>query len=274
VLLLDHVTRIAAAFGELLSGFVEETFAGAGDLIPSGATVGSFILDVAAQGVPPYALDELDQALTHAPERVGVHRLAALLSLLQQSGVNLTVSIVSDDDADRGAKWPQLVVDAKRRKALLKATEATARRTIDSRDIPQANDLDRVFRIVEMVANHEELDAQALEITPRQVAYYRRAAKVLGFLTESDELTAAGRLTARLGAEDRLRVTVVHFESSRCGDAWIQWSGGRTLLDVDPYSAADFLRQSVPNLTGETTGRRAQTLIGWYKTLIAHHYAH
>ena len=272
-LALDSVSRVVAKFGELISGFVDRAFGGSVKLIPSGARTGSFILDVAVQGLPPHALDELNDALTGAAERVDAGVLGELLALLQQNRIRLTASLVPVEPGPRGASPTKLVIDAKRRKALIKAAEAAALRTIDSNNVPQANDLERVFRIVEMVARQEALDADVLEITPRQVGYYRRATKILGFLTESDELTAAGRLITRLGSEDRLRATVVHFESSICGDAWIRWSKGKTLLDVEPETVTDFLRDSVPGLSKITAARRAQTLIRWHSVLVEHHYA-
>lgn len=94
-----------------------------------------------------------------------------------------------------------------------------------------------------------------------------------GDVAESDEITAAGRLIARLDPDDRLSATVVHFESSICGDAWIQWSKGKTLRDVNPETAFAFLQDSVPGLNKRTAERRAHTLVVWYEALIEHHYA-
>jgi hypothetical protein len=265
VLLLDQVGRIAAAFGELLSSFVERMFGEPIDVLPSSASAGSFTFDVVAQSLPPGALAELDQALSGEPHHVDTRMLVELLELLQQNGIRLAVSGASGVS--------QIIIDARRRKRLLSAAEAVALRTLDSRDVPQADDLARVFDIVQKSVNHEDVDAETLGITPRQVAYYRRAAKILGLLSESAEPTAAGRLIGRLGPEDRLRAAVVYFESSLCGDAWIRWSKGKTLLDVKPETAGDFLRASVPGLADETAGRRAQTLMAWHHALVEYHYA-
>lgn len=272
VLALDLVGRVQAAFGDVLDGFAERVFGDSVQLIPRAATQGSFILDISAQGLHPYALEELDRELTSAPERVVGRRLVELAELLSQNGIRLAVSVVNPTSgAEKSA--PALVIDAQRGKALLEAAERAALREIDSADIPQADDIHRVFLIVTMIANHEEVNSEALGITHRQVAYYRRACKVLGLIAESGELTSAGRLIARLGDVDRLRATVVYFESSTCGDAWIRWSSGKTLLDVNPETAADFLMASVPGLSKDTAHRRAKTLIAWHRELVAHHYA-
>ena len=168
-LALDAVGRIVTKFGDLLSGFVDRTLGSAVELLPNGATSGSFILEVTAQGLPPYALEELNEILTNAPEQADAGVLGELLSLLQYSRVRLEVALAPPEEAGAGGP-SQIVIDATRRKAMLDAARAAALRTIDSRDVPQANDLDRVFRVVERVAEREALDADALGITTRQVA--------------------------------------------------------------------------------------------------------
>lgn len=267
---LDAVSLIAATFGSLLHDFIERSFGGRLELSPGGATAGSFLLDVEARGLPPHALEELDDLVAGAPERVGARRLLDLLTLLQRSKVRLAVE---------SAGAPRLIIDAARRRRLIRAARSAALRTLDSRDIPQADDIERVFNLVELAASHGTQGthghavAAALAVVPRQVAYYRRAAGILGLVSPSGEVTPAGRLIARLGPEERLRATVVHFESSPCGDAWIRWSSGRTLLDVDPRVAADFLLASVPGLSASTAARRARTLQAWHRALAGHHYA-
>lgn len=144
--------------------------------------------------------------------------------------------------------------------------------TIDPSAIPQANDLSRVFRVVEQLSEHKDPQALDLGLTPRQLAYYLDAARILGLLTESGEVTSAGRSIARMGPEERLRATVVQFESSVCGKAWIDWSKGRTLLDVSPDTASEFLEANVLDLSKATASRRAHTLQAWYKSLIPYHY--
>jgi len=270
---LTAVGRISTAIGEWIKEFVETTFGEEAEFLPSSATPGSFILTLAAEGVPPTAIEELDRALASRAADAEDRRLSELLALLLDSGIKLVVSTVPLGGEKPSAAHGKLVIDAKRRRTLLDVADAAALKSIDSNDIPQADHLDRVFRIVELMAQRIAIDAETLDITPRQVNYYKRATKILGFLTEAGELTASGRLIARLDEAERLKATVVHFESSACGDAWIRWSGGRTLLDVEPCTAFNFLQDSVPNLNEETAARRAGTLQAWYRTLQPHHYA-
>ncbi len=270
---LELVNRIADAFGAVLSDFAERTFGAQVELLPTGSRIGSYIVDIAAQGLPPYALHELIRELALAEKRIDIERLVELLALLQQNSVKLTVAEVPQSERTARLEEPAtLVIDQGKRTQLIEAAEAASLRNVDSRDVPQADNLERVFHMVEMAVMHKPFDAEILGITPRQVLYYRRAAQILGLLTESDEVTAAGRLIARLSPEDRLRASVVHFESSRCGDAWIQWSQGRTLLDVDPDSAYKFLRECVPGLSENTAARRVKTLNSWHRILCTYHY--
>lgn len=268
---LDVVSRIAAGFTDLFCDFVEKTAATAVELIPGHATAtdgaASFHIDVSAHGSPPFALEDLDAELRGDLGRVAARGLVHLIALLQQHRVKLAVSITLP------AQPPALVIDADRRKTLAPAAEAAALRTLDSKDIPQADDIERVFQLVALAAEKSGVTGDPPAITQRQTSYYRRAAKSLGLLSESDELTAAGRLIARLAPADRFRAAVVQFESSICGDAWIRWSKGTTLRDVAPDSAVDFLRASVPGLSKETAERRAQTLTAWYRALIDCHYS-
>lgn len=273
VLNLDLVGRIQSAFGDVLDRFSEKIFGKPVELIPQAARPGSFILDISAYGLHPHALEELDSALENNLACVDGRKLVELAELLTQNRIRITVSVIDSNGNIGPSSVPGLVIEPRRGKALLEAAEPVSLRTIDSTDIPQADDLGRVFSIVEKIGRHEEVSAEAIGITKRQVDYYRRAAKILGLVAESDELTAAGRLIARLGNDDRLRTTVVYFESSICGDAWIRWSGGKTLLDVKPETALDFLLASVPGLSGDTAKRRAVTLNAWYRILIKHHYA-
>jgi hypothetical protein len=282
-LLLEAVSGIVASFGEMLVSFVEELFEQEIELRPSSASTGSFILDVDVKDLPPHALAALDETLlvVRKPPKAKGHKRSSppmfdtvveLLTRLQKDGVKLTVTIVPPEQPAQGPQRA-LVIGAERRRALLEAVDREARANIESIVVPQADDLQRVFRIVEQLCDHREILASDFGITPRQIGYYMHAGRILGLLTESGGVTPAGRLVARLGAEERLRATVVHFESSACGEAWIRWSNGRTLLDVSPDTALDFIVACVPQLSIHTAKRRAQTLMAWYKELIPHHYA-
>lgn len=267
-LALEVASRITVAFASLLSGFIENTVGSTPELAPHGAPRAlaggrRMELEIAAFGAPPFALEELDRDLRSTLSRSDAGARVTLLSLLQEHRIRLTASPLAPPDQ------AGLCLDEEGRSRALATATADALARVDSREIPQADDVERVFRIVERIAKGK---GDPTDISPRQISYYRRAAKILGFLTEDESLTPGGHLVSRLDREERLRVAAVRFEGSACGGAWVRWSGGRTLLDVDPSTAVDFLRTSAPGLGKDTCERRAQTLIAWHRALAPHHY--
>lgn len=263
---LDWVSRVATAFSDLLSQFVTDRLKHSIELIPVSATPGSFVWNINARGLPKYAIAELQERATEAPEEVGAQKLVALLEQLDENKLDLVVTT-----ANRPGSTPELVFDVERRKPMLEAARAVVK--IASIDIPQANSLERVFQMVEMYAKDHEVSPKILKIEPRQISYYKHAMRILGFIDDNDKITPAGRQIARLQhLEARLGATVVHFESSICGEAWIRWSKVGTLLEVDPQSAAQFIQECAVGINSETIKRRAQCLAMWHAELIPYHY--
>ena len=267
-LTLSVAGRVVTAFADLVAVFTEGEESGPVELVPGGEgfTVGArgaLVLEATADGLHPFALERLDRELGSPMPRPSAHPERTLLSLLREHHLEASVSIAACPGQ------PGVVLDPARCRSLSIAAEEAARASISSLAVPQADDIERVLRAVEHVVAGT---GGPPDITSRQASYYRRAAKLLGLLTEDEEPTPAGRLIARLPVEQRLVVACVLFEASACGDAWIRWSGGRTLLDVSPAAAADFLRASVPGLSKDTADRRAQTLASWHRALAGHHY--
>ncbi len=133
--------------------------------------------------------------------------------------------------------------------------------------IPQANNLDTVVEVVRDLHRHGEVSAARIELVDRQVAYYKHAARVLGLISASDMISLTGR---RLLGADGIEVDTLlrsQFESSECGWAWASWAKKRLLRQVDPDTSEDFLRATVPTLSANTAGRRAQTLTKWHQRL-------
>ena len=142
-------------------------------------------------------------------------------------------------------------------------------RKVGTKDIPQANEVDRLFVVADCAATGAPITPAALDVTTeRQVQYYKLAARNLGLLSEfSEELTATGWLLHRAREPDeRLTRLRAAFEASLCGLAWIEWSNGRRLADVQEGTAERFLGER-SELTGTTIPRRASTLERWLKRL-------
>lgn len=144
---------------------------------------------------------------------------------------------------------------------------------LNSIDVPQADSIERVFRLTELVSRGLEPTADNLDVDPRQVAYYRRAAISLRLLAESGQLTAAGDRLVSLNHVGRLSLSAVLFETSACGGAWTEWAEAATLAEVDPDTAKQFLTETVAGLSDVTALRRSKTLSAWHRVLMPYHYS-
>lgn len=57
------------------------------------------------------------------------------------------------------------------------------------------------------------------------------------------------------------------FQSTDCAMAWKKWAECKDMKDLQPDSAAQFIKDCVPGLSDNTSGRRGSTLKIWLKTL-------
>ncbi|WPU30324.1 hypothetical protein SIO17_14535 [Pseudoalteromonas piscicida] len=139
---------------------------------------------------------------------------------------------------------------------------------ISSSQVPQADNLSKVFQVVSIKASGEVVTPEKIGVTTdRQVLYYIHAAKALGFLNQGSGIHSAGFQFEQLEQEEKLRVAAIRFESSECGWAWIKWAGVKSLRDLEPKSAFAFLSDRCPSLSPDTAKRRAKTLSSWVKEL-------
>ncbi|MBI1673146.1 hypothetical protein GWI56_001435 [Shewanella sp. DW31] len=141
---------------------------------------------------------------------------------------------------------------------------------VSSLYVPQANDLTKVFKVVCLKANGEFITPEKLGLTTdRQVIYYMHAARMLGLLSNNNSINSAGFQFSALNESEKMLTASVYFESSRCGWAWLKWSGKTKLEQLDPHTAADFLIDMCPSLSESTAVRRAKTLAKWQQDMVA-----
>ncbi|PWD68933.1 DUF6575 domain-containing protein [Pectobacterium versatile] len=133
--------------------------------------------------------------------------------------------------------------------------------------VPQANLIDQVFKIVELKWKGVYLDVVSTGLDPRHILYYIHAGKILGLLNENGSVSALGQQLAESEHEKRLRIAARGFEASHCGWAWIQWSQAKNLSELDPSTAEPFLFDMCLSLSDETKKRRASTLRQWCEAL-------
>jgi hypothetical protein len=138
---------------------------------------------------------------------------------------------------------------------------------VESVEVPQANDLNRLFRMLELMNIGENNIGYKLSLSPRQVKYYQQAARILDLLNENDLITSRGKYFLSLSQiSDRYKVAMLLFESSPVGFAWLSYCNQQSVMTLDPESALNFLESQSSNLSTNTIGRRSKTLRAWVLT--------
>ena len=270
----DAVTEVLGLWRELFSS-VMESLGATGALIPIDAGISSFTVTLRIDdpeitqrvvekiGVA-LGLIESDAAADRFAElEIDISSLTDLLEALEHHSVRLEI---------RTGGGAQLLLSPSLRSSAGRARQRLhERQLLDTADVPQADEIERVFRVLELKAEDVDVNPYTLGVVIRQVSYYQQAARLLGYLDEYNDLAAAGRQLVRLDHEDRLRTTAVQFEQSACGFAWLNWSGVRHLPEIVEESATQFLQEA--SLLGKSTApRRAATLRAWHRALVPFHY--
>lgn len=141
--------------------------------------------------------------------------------------------------------------------------------TLDTADIPQADQLWDVARVAEAIARGrhgtEEIAAYIGMKVPRQGHYYTQAARILGLVTEGEpgeapRLTTLGRSFVRSNRVEQrtfLRRLLLQREPTRSVIARLRACNG-----LDRQGLAEALQQLAP-LAASTASRRAHTIAAW-----------
>lgn len=190
--------------------------------------------------------------------------LAVLLR--NNTDVTITPKLASEGDAFK--------LELQQIKQCIQLLEQVGYVVVDSKKVPQANDIDKVLDVVEMLDRGIPLIPENIDglTTSRQVDYYVTAAYALGLATEDKRLTAAGKYVNSLTDRERqYEVLADRFESTDFGWAWMKWAGVHYMTELEPKSAADFLIASAPTLSEVTARRRANTLQQWLEKLQPYH---
>ena len=140
---------------------------------------------------------------------------------------------------------------------------------IPTRDIPQANRLDRVGDLIALVNAGIESDralAQRLGIVPRQVKYYKEAARILDLAEPEDgrgfRLTDRGKAyLAATRPDQKFEFLVEAVRDSTVIRVLLSQS---TEAELNKHCITSFLKR-VTTLSGSTPARRADTLVAWLK---------
>ncbi|EKN3731992.1 hypothetical protein OU760_001118 [Yersinia enterocolitica] len=269
--LLEHVTRVCEKFSELVNSF-NATNGIQGSIQPLNARYGSFVLSLHAEEMMKFekTLERISELMLNQRDitpylrdnDIDIKSFCSLLEAIVSTSVNFELKSKFSDDSI-------IIIYKKDAVSYLKSISGLALQYVSSYQVPQANDLTKVFKIVDMTWNGDDINPITLGVDKRHVAYYKHAAKSMGFLESNGSITSTGQKIAS-SLEDiglRYRIAARSFESSNCGWAWVNWSGVNKLSDIDPESAENFLLESCPSLSEETAKRRATTLSKWCREL-------
>lgn len=140
---------------------------------------------------------------------------------------------------------------------------------IHTRDIPQANRLDRVGELIALIAagikTEREL-AERLGIVPRQVKYYKEAARILDLGEREDGrgFRLSDRGNAYLAATRPNQKFALLAEAVRASTVFKVLLDQSTEAELNKHNITSFLKR-VTSLSGSTPARRADTIVAWLK---------
>ena len=141
---------------------------------------------------------------------------------------------------------------------------------IRTTDIPQANTLRLVGELVALMdaGIHDDVKLSAqIGIVPREIDYYRHAARILGFVSpESDGFVITDRGQAYLQAKRPTDKFVLLREAVREAQVFKELLHLYSGAELSKSATVEFLR-SETDLTGSTLGRRANTIMAWLKAV-------
>ncbi|HDY8397080.1 TPA: hypothetical protein RRG89_004935, partial [Klebsiella pneumoniae] len=140
-------------------------------------------------------------------------------------------------------------------------------RYFSSELVPQADDIHRVIKLVSSVGNNELFNEESEGITPRQINYYKHAAKLLGLVKSNGfVLQPLGwKVFYAQNSKEKISLLAEAFENSDCGWAWMKYCGVEKITEIDESTAAAFLIEKANGLAVDTAKRRSKTLFSWVK---------
>ncbi|MBW4485887.1 MAG: hypothetical protein KME14_25460 [Tildeniella torsiva UHER 1998/13D] len=237
--------------------------------VPINASVGSLIIELQTEaGAKLYDFFNNLRTLIASPNPEQIvetfsHQDSKLLELflesLHKDKLTLSAKITSQSE-----NHSLVISHSAIRELRLKLADLNQQR-VESAEVPQADDLNKLFRMLELIKEGDTNLGYHLSLSPRQVNYYKQAGRILDLLNKSNVLTSRGQYLAGLSEIDRYDVTMLFFESSPVGFAWLRYCGVYSALDLSPESAEPFLKTQCSDLAEATVGRRAQTLRYWVK---------
>ncbi|MBA0185876.1 hypothetical protein H0261_19230 [Pectobacterium versatile] len=276
--LLNHLTKVCENFCDLAHGFNSSRKVKDSSIQALNARYGSFAINLHANELETFekTFSEIASLMLNRTSilpfilknNIDIRSFCGLLDAIVSTSVNFQFTSVHSKDR---------VISINKNDAIvyLKELSEKSLEYISSIRVPQANDIDKVFLIVDLTWQQEIINNEVLNVEPRHVSYYKHAARILDFVKSDGSLTSLGQKIALTSDKNkRMSIAAKAFEESDCGWAWINWSEVTEIKDVDPNKATEFLRERCPSLTGTTVKRRADTLASWYNKLVPYYISY
>ncbi|EPB7271976.1 MULTISPECIES: DUF6575 domain-containing protein [Klebsiella] len=276
--LLNHLTKVCENFCDLAHGFNSSRKVRDSSIQALNARYGSFAINLHANDLEKFEkiFSEIASLMLFRKpvlpfilqNDIDIRAFCGLLDAIVSTSVNFEFTSVH-------SKERVITINKNDAIVYLKELSEKSLEYISSIRVPQANDIDKVFQIVDLIWQKEIINAEILNVEPRHVSYYKHATRILDFVKSDGSLTSLGQKIALTSDKNkRMSITAKAFEESDCGWAWINWSDVTEIKDVDPDKATIFLRERCPSLTGTTVKRRADTLTSWYNKLVPYYISY
>lgn len=181
----------------------------------------------------------------------------ALLSNLRTYNYKLEVK------ANTGASI--FIIDAKKLATEQERIQEHNQRYFSSDLVPQADDIHRIVKLVDCAARSELFNEESEGITPRQINYYKHAARLLGLIKSNGFVLQPLGWKVFYASEHPEKMSLIAdaFENTICGWAWMKFCNVEKIIDIDEATAADFLIEKANGLSIDTAKRRSKTLQAW-----------
>lgn len=263
----DPIQKIINTWNSLYNKVAKVIFNDDFSLVPYTSSIGSYKTKFIAENNDIFisnfsefldVLKEQDLNLEKIKELgIDLDDFEALLSNLRTYNYKLEVR------SNTGASL--FTVDAKKLVSEKERIQEHNQRYLSSELVPQADDINRIIKLVDSIGNNELFNEVSEGITPRQVNYYKHAARLLGLVKSNGFVLQPLGWKVFFAADFKEKISLLAqaFENSDCGWAWMKYCGVETIVEIDEKTAAAFLIEKANGLADDTAKRRSKTLYAW-----------
>ncbi|MHA7847137.1 DUF6575 domain-containing protein [Serratia sp. D1N4] len=239
-------------------------------LIPVSGKPGSFTLDFNSKGFN-LVEEKLTFLSTLMKNRKDITRFIKENNIPSQSFEKLLNHVIKDDlivdFSNKNTENNFLKINKLDAEYYVKKINSITSMNVNSKQVPQADTLDKIFEVVENIWRNGFLERDSLDLSDRHILYYTEASKILGFVSESGRVTSIGQQVVLSPLNKKMAIAAQSFENSHCGWTWITWSNVTNITQLNPNSSKAYLDECAPTLSESTKERRARTLKNWCTNL-------